>query len=151
MEIIPGEGLSSVRIGARRADVVAAAGEPVTDGPVAWYDEAQPPFSVHYDADDVVELIEVAHSGGRGDEAELDGIRLTSRLLDDVVADLSAAGYEGRPVDIGHEYDAGFCVFSMHSLNPSEVDPTQPEDPDDERLVAEGVSIAPITYWHPRD
>ncbi|WP_392543833.1 hypothetical protein [Oryzobacter telluris] len=66
MEIIPGEGLPDVRIGARRADVVAAVGEPVTDGGVAWYHDAHPPFSVHYDADDVVEYVEVAHGAGRG-------------------------------------------------------------------------------------
>jgi hypothetical protein len=85
MEIIPGEGLPDVRIGARRADVVAAVGEPVTDGGVAWYHDAHPPFSVHYDADHVVEYVEV--------------------------------------------------------------DPSEPEDPEDERLVAEGVGIAPISYW----
>lgn len=150
MEIIPGEGLPDVRIGAPRADVVAAVGEPVTDdGSVAWYHDALPPFSVHYDGDDVVELVEVGHGSGSGDEAELDGIRLTSRLLDDVLADLAAAGYAGRAVDIGYEYDAGFCVFSMSSLTLAEVDPSEPADPEDERLVAEGVSIAPLSYWHP--
>lgn len=148
MEIIPGKGLPRVRIGASRADVVAAVGEPAKDGRVTWYDEAQPPFSVHYDDRDVVEYVEVAHGGGRG-EAELDGIRLTARLLDDVLADLAAAGYEGRAVDIGWEYDAGFCVFSMSSLTLAEVDPSEPEDPEDERLVAEGVGIAPLSYWHP--
>ena len=147
MEIIPGKGLPLVRIGARRADVVAAVGPPVTDGRVAWYHEAQPPFAVHYDGDDVVEYVEVANGGGRGEEVELDGIRLTSRLLDDVLADLAAAGYEGRAVDIGWEYDAGFCVFSMSSLTLAEVDPSEPEDPEDERLVAEGVGIAPVEYW----
>ncbi|WP_377639113.1 hypothetical protein [Oryzobacter terrae] len=147
MEIIPGEGLPDVRVGASRADVVAEVGEPVKDGSVAWYHEAQPPFSVHYDADDVVEYVEVANGAGRGEEAELDGIRLTSRLLDDVLDDLRGAGYTGREVDIGFEYDAGFCVFSMSSLTLAEVDPTEPEDPEDERLVAEGVGIAPVSYW----
>ena len=149
MEIIPGEGLPSVRVGQRRDEVVAAVGDPATDGRRAYYHRADPPFSVHYDGDDRVEYVEVFHTGGTGDDAELGGIRLTSRLLDDVVADLRAAGYEGRAMDIGWEFDAGFAVWSMHSISLSDIDPSEPLDREDERLVSEGVGIAPMSYWYP--
>lgn len=60
MESIPGVGLASVRIGQRREEVVAALGEPSTDdGRRAWYHGEQPAFSVLYDGDDAVELVEV--------------------------------------------------------------------------------------------
>ena len=68
--------------------------------------------------------------------------------MDDVVADLERAGFHGVPDnDIGWEYDEGFCIWSMASHRASDLAPDSTADPDDERLVVEGVSVAPISYW----
>ena len=148
MQITPAIGIDGVSIGDTRAAVEAAIGAPER-GEVAraFYFDREPGFSVHYDDHGTVELIEVSHGEGRH-EAYLGDIQLTFRLMDEVAADLARAGYSGHPVDIGVEYDEGFTVFSMASLSPSELAPGSAYDPEDERLVVEGVSIAPISYWH---
>lgn len=146
MQITPAVGIPGVSIGDERAAVEESLGAPSSrDEGRAFYFDIEPGVSIHYDADQRVELIEVSHSEGRA-EVFLDDVQLTYRLMDDVVADLARKGYAGKPVDIGHQYDAGFCVFSMASRSPSELTGGE-YDPEDERLVVEGVSIAPVSYW----
>jgi len=64
-----------------------------------------------------VELVEIACSGDGGEEVTFDGVQLTYRFLEDVVADLTAKGYTRTPSDI------------------------------DERAANEGVSVAPYAYF----
>jgi hypothetical protein len=58
-----------------------------------------------------------------------------------VVAELTAKGYTSIPSDIGFEFHAGFAVWSMGSRTARDLDPDAAED--DERAVAEGVTVAP--------
>jgi hypothetical protein len=146
MQITPAVGIPGVSIGDSRAAVEQSLGAPSSrDDGRAFYFDAEPGFSVHYDADQRVELIELGHSEGRA-EVYLDDVQLTFRLMDDVVADLARKGHSGKPADIGYQYDEGFCVFSMSSQNPSDLTGGA-YDPDDERLVVEGVGIAAASYW----
>jgi hypothetical protein len=146
MQITPAVGIPGVSIGDERATVEASLGSPSSgDEARVYYFDTEPGFSVHYDADQRVELIEVGHSEGRA-EVHLDDVQLTFRLMDDVVSDLAQKGLSGKPVDIGYQYDEGFCIFSMASQTPSDVNGGE-YDPDDERLVVEGVGIAPVSYW----
>ncbi|GAA2447016.1 hypothetical protein GCM10010433_55790 [Streptomyces pulveraceus] len=74
-------------------------------------------------------LVEIGHSGQGGEpEACYDGIRLTHRLIDDVVAGLHAKGYTGTPSDIGYDVHAGFPVWSTRVPEAREVDQTAGED-----------------------
>jgi hypothetical protein len=98
---------------------------------------------VDYAPDDTVELVQVPCSGdGGAGEAHLNGVQLTHRFLDEVVAELHAQGYTSTPSDIGHDFHAGFSVWSMGSLCAGDLDPTADED--DDRAVAEGVSVAAV-------
>lgn len=54
-------------------------------------------------------------------------------------------GYTSTPSDIGHEFHAGFAVFSMGSCSARDLDPNASEE--DERLISEGVSVAPYEYF----
>lgn len=45
---------------------------------------------------------------------------------------------------MGHDFHAGFSVWSMHALWARDLDPEAGED--DERAVSERVSVAPYTY-----
>ncbi|EAQ00469.1 2-amino-3-ketobutyrate coenzyme A ligase [Janibacter sp. HTCC2649] len=147
MQITPAVGIPEVSIGDSRSDVESRLGEPSSsEEGRAFYFDREPNFSVHYDGAGTVELIEVVHGEGAA-EAFLGEIQLTFRLMDDVVEDLEIGGFTSRPVDIGRVYDAGFCVFSMASRDPSELVDGAKFDEDDERLVVEGVSIAPASYW----
>ena len=58
--------------------------------------------------------------------------------------ELAAAGYSGRRSDIGYDFPEGFSVFSMSSLQLSDIDPSAAED--DERLIVEGVFLASPKY-----
>jgi hypothetical protein len=147
MQINPGIGVPGVSIGDRRARVEASLGAPTTerDG-TAYYEEATPPLSIHYDADGAVELIEVAYAGDGGEEAFLGDIQLTHRAMEDVVADLSTGGFAGRRSDIGYDYDAGFAIWSMESITTADL-PGAQDDPDHGRTVVEGVSVAPSQYF----
>ncbi|CAN7202699.1 hypothetical protein [Knoellia sp. LjRoot47] len=148
MQVSPGVGIPGVHIGDSRTDVESVMGEPSSrDDDRAFYDDTEPNFSVHYDVGGVVALVEVFHGEGAA-EVFLGEIQLTFRLMEDVHGDLERAGFTSRPVDIGRVYDAGFCVWSMASRDPSELVEGAEYDPEDERLVAEGVSIAPASYWH---
>ena len=148
MEIIPAVGLPVARVGQTLTEIEAAVGPATaTDERRAFWDHHEPAFVAHLDDRGVAELIEVASSDDGGEQATLSGIQLTSRVMDDVVADLAAAGMVGTPVDIGYEYDEGFTVWSMASRSPSDLTPGAAPDPSDERLVVEGVGIAPVGYW----
>lgn len=147
MEIIPGRGVDLVKIGDPRAQVEERVGQPHhgPGGDRAVY-ATSPTLVITYAADDTVELVEIAHHGGIDDaEARYDGVRLTHRFLDDVVAELHAKGYTSTPSSIGHDFHVGFAVWSMHSLSAGDLDPAASED--DERAVAEGVSVAPYAYF----
>ncbi|MEV5204076.1 hypothetical protein [Streptomyces sp. NPDC053720] len=144
MEIIPGRGVGPVMIGDHRTRVEERVGPPVP-GPAAGRRAVYgttPTLVITYAPDDTVELVEIGYSGQGGEaEARFDGIRLTHRLIDDVVAELPAKGYTSTPCDIGHDFHAGFSVWSMRVLEAREVDPTAGED--DPRCVVEGVPVAP--------
>lgn len=98
---------------------------------------------VTYDQDDVVELVEVGY--GVHDQVFFDGVQLTYRFMDEVMADLAAKGHLGTPSDIGFDLQAGFAIFSMASLSARELDPRAPEN--DPRRIVEGVGIAPYSYF----
>jgi hypothetical protein len=147
-EVLPGIGTAMAQVGQTLEQIEAVAGPPsVTDGPRGLWNEHTPAFVVHTDADGIAELVEIAHGESGEPQATLHGIQLTFRLMDDVVADLERAGFHGVAADIGWEYDEGFYVWSMASHTANDLDPGGTADPDDERLVVEGVSVAPISYW----
>jgi hypothetical protein len=145
MEIIPGVGVEAVKIGDARGDVERRLGPPVHAGrhTRTVHDSVDPMLVVTYDQDDVVELVEVGY--GVHDQVFFDGVQLTHRFMDEVMADLTARGHLGTPSDIGFDLRAGFAIFSMASLTARELDPDAPED--DPRRVVEGVSIAPYSYF----
>lgn len=153
MEIIPGSGVGPVRIGDRRQDVEERIG-PAVHGPGGSrgvYDTT-PLLVVHYAPDATVELVEISYSGDAADtEASFDGVQLTHRLLDDVVADLHAKGFTSTPSDLGHDFHAGFSVWSTGSLWAPDVLAESGEAPEtdgqDGRPVADGVSVAPYAYF----
>lgn len=147
MEILPGRGVAQVGIGDARADVETRVGAPVHPGEArrAVY-ATVPELVVDYTDDDRVELVQVAYSGqGDGDEAFFDGVQLTYRFLDEVVADLQARGHEWTPSDVGVDFRVGFGLFATGALDPALLDP-QAGVGDEDRLVVDGVSIAPYDY-----
>nr|WP_018352657.1 hypothetical protein [Longispora albida] len=147
MEIIPGVGVDMVKIGDRREVAESRLGAPVHPGRDrrAVY-SSDPMLVVTYDADDIVELVEASCSGQHGgEEIFFNGVQLTCRFMDDVVADLAALGHAGTPFDIGVSFEPGFAIFSMSSLRARDLDPDASED--DARAVAEGVAIAPRAYF----
>jgi hypothetical protein len=142
VEIIPGAGVPLVSIGDRREDVERRIGGPVhgPGGRKAVY-ATTPGVVVGYTPDGTVEVVEIGYSGDGGEEVFLQDVQLTFRFLDDVVAELTAKGYTSTPSDIGFEFHAGFAVWSMGSRTAQDLDPDAAED--DERAVAEGVTVAP--------
>ena len=148
--MIPAVGLHSGQgrpIQAAIEAVVGLADDVRLDPDSAYWHKHVPAFVAHFSATGVAELIEVYYSQGGREQATLGGIKVTFRLMDDVRTDLELAGMRGRPTDIGFEYDEGFCLWSMGSLSTSDLT-GEPYDPDDERMIVEGVSMAPIAYWH---
>jgi hypothetical protein len=146
MEILPGEGVSAAKVGEHRAVVEARVGPPVHPGNLskAVY-ETSPLLVITYTEDDTVEVVEVAYAGDGGEEVFFDGVQLTYRFMDDVVADLAARGHAHEPIDIGHRFAPGFAIFSMGSRHAQDLDPDAADD--DEREVVEGVSVAPYEYF----
>ncbi|MGY4981593.1 hypothetical protein ACWCYL_31350 [Streptomyces sp. 900105755] len=147
LEIIPGIGVELVKIGDQRSQAEERIGPPHhgPGGQRAVY-ATTPMLVITYAADETVELVEIHYSGEGGDtEVHYDGVQLTHRFLDDVVADLHALGHTSTPSDIGHDFHVGFSVWSMHSLWARDVDPEAGED--DERAVSEAVSVAPYAYF----
>ncbi|MER7278416.1 hypothetical protein ABT369_28645 [Dactylosporangium sp. NPDC000244] len=147
MEILPGEGVALVKVGEHRDVVESRIGPPVHPGRSsrAVY-ETSPMLVLTYTGDETVELVELADGDGDGgEEVFFDGVQLTSRFMDDVVADLEAKGYEYEETDIGYRFEPGFAVFSMGSRWARDLDPDAAED--DPRRVVEGVSVAPYEYF----
>lgn len=146
MEITPERGVPLVHLGDRRTDVEDRVGEPVhgPGGSRAVY-KTTPMLVVHYLPDDTVELVEIGYSGDGREEVTFDGVQLTYRFIDDVVADLEARGHTCTPSDIGFEFHAGFAVWSMDSLWARDLDPGASEE--DDRAIVEGVSVAPYSYF----
>jgi hypothetical protein len=136
--------VATASVGETRSVVEARIGAPLHGGPKSIYDTS-PGLILHYTADDVVELVEIAHSGDGGEEVFFDGIQLTFRFIEDVVADLRAKGYACTPFDIGYLVEPGFTVWSMASRWALDLDPDADEE--DERRVCEGVSVAPYAYF----
>ncbi|GAA1404149.1 hypothetical protein ACFQZ4_51005 [Catellatospora coxensis] len=139
--------MDAVKIGDRRAEVEARLGSPVSTGQylTAVY-ASNPMLVVTYDRDDAVEVVEAGYSGHHGgDEIFFEGVQLTYRFMDDVVADLAAMGHLGTPYDIGFVFKTGFAIYSNSSLWALDLDPNATED--DERRVVEGVSIASRAYF----
>jgi hypothetical protein len=145
MEIIPGEGVALAKIGEARRVVEGRLGTPAHPGrdSKAVYDTS-PLLVVSYAEDDTVEFVELAYSGDRGEEVFFDGVQLTFRFMDDVVADLAARGYRSEPTDIGYRFEPGFAIFSMGSLSASDLDPTAVDG--DGRAICKGVSVASNAY-----
>ncbi|WP_436520867.1 hypothetical protein [Actinoplanes sp. HUAS TT8] len=145
MEILPGEGVLLVRVGETRDAVEARLGPPAHPGIAARsvYD-TEPRLVVDYD-EDVVELVELGASGDGGEQATLDGVQLTFRFMDDVVAELTALGHHPERAALGYTFRAGFTIFSTGSRSAADLDPLA--TPDDPREIVEGVGIAPAKYW----
>lgn len=144
MEILPGVGFAGVCIGDPRDAVDSRLGTP------AWCRDSRRYYEpsdvlVDFDDDDRVELIEVPYRDDGRAQPSLGGVVLTYRCMDDVVQELASHGHVGEPSDIGYDFPAGFAIWSMSSLSAHEVDPALSED--DDRLVVEGVSIAPYAYF----
>lgn len=127
MEIIPGVGVEAVKIGDPRGEVEQGLGPPVHAGSHARcvHGSVDPMLVVTYGQDDLVELVEVGY--GADGQAFFDGVQLTYRFMDDVMADLAAKGHLGTPSDIGFDLQAGFAIFSMASLSAQELDPDAPD------------------------
>jgi hypothetical protein len=147
MEILPGEGVALAKVGESREAVESRLGRPVGGrrSSRALY-ATIPQLDLTY-ADDTVELVAIWYSGGGREEVFFDGVQLTYRFLDDVVADLAAKGYRYEATDIGYRFEPGFAIWSMHSRWAGELDPDAAED--DPRVVCEGVSVAPYDYFRP--
>ncbi|GGN49821.1 hypothetical protein GCM10010109_88360 [Actinoplanes campanulatus] len=143
MEILPGEGVALAKVGETRDVVESRVGPPVHPGRGrrAVYD-TDPMLVISYHADDTVELVEIADGG---EEVFFEGVQLTGRFMDDVVAELAERGLRAEPFDIGFSFVPGFAIFSMGSRTARDIDPTASDD--DERSVVEGVSVAPFDYF----
>jgi hypothetical protein len=148
MEIVPGEGVALAKVGESRDMVERRTGPPVHPGPdrKAVY-ATDPMLVVTYTADDVAEVVEIACSPDAAEEVHFDGVRLSFRFLDDVVADLAAQGHRYEPIDIGYRFEPGFALFSMGSRWARDLDPDASED--DPRRICEGISVAPYDYFRP--
>ncbi|BBH67661.1 hypothetical protein ACTI_43460 [Actinoplanes sp. OR16] len=142
MEILPGEGVSLVRIGESREVVECKLGTPVHPGRIdRQIYETSPMLILTYTDADTVEFVEIAYSGGGGEEAWYDGVQLTYRFLDEVVAELADRGLRYEQTDEGFRFEPGFTLYSMGSRSAQDLDPDAADD--DPRLLCEGVSIAP--------
>lgn len=146
MEILPGEGVAMAKVGESREVVESRLGPPVHPGrgSRAVY-ETSPTLVLTYTDDDTVELVEAAYSGNGGAEVFFDGVQLTFRFMDDVVADLTAKGHRSETIDIGYRFEPGFAIFSMGSRCAQDLEPGASED--DPRHICEGVSVAPYDYF----
>jgi hypothetical protein len=147
MEILPGVGLPVAQVGQTLEQVEARVGRASSVEPKrARWPHHEPPFDVYFDENGLARLIEVHHSERGGEQATLGGVQLTFRALDDVVVELADHGTRGRRTDIVVEFD-GFILWSLLSLDPDDVEPSTLVDTVHERLVVEGVGIAPAQYW----
>lgn len=146
VEILPGVGVATARVGEHRDEVERRIGKPFHPGrdSRAVYD-VTPMLVLTYAEDETVEVVELAYSPDGGEQVFFDGVQLTYRFLDDVVADLAAKGYGYEPTDIGYRFEPGFAIYSMASLSPDELQPDASDD--DDRLICEGVAVAAYDYF----
>jgi hypothetical protein len=146
MEIDAGRGIGGVHVGEDRSTVEGLLGPPVAaaSSARAVYG-TDPRLVVTYTDTNTVELVEAAPNGVDGEQVFYSGVQLTFRVMDEVVADLRAQGSACTPSDIGYDFEAGFAVFSMSSVSVHDIDATTATG--DERLVVEGVSVAPYDYF----
>lgn len=138
MEVLPGIGLPVARLGQTLDDIVAAAGPADAAEPHrASWTRHSPPFDAYFDGQGRSELIEV-----RADEGlTLGGVQLNLRLMDDVAADLARSGLTGRRATLVVDFDEGFTLWSLGELTASDVVLGAEFDPDDDRIVLEGVTV----------
>jgi len=148
VEILPSVGVEAAKVGEHRDIVEARIGQPIGGrrSDRALY-ATTPQLDLTYAADNTVELVSIWYAGDGREEVYFDGVQLTYRLLDDVVADLAAKGYRYESTDIGFKFEPGFAVWSMHSRWAGELDPDAAQD--DPRAVCEGVSVAPYDHFDP--
>ncbi|PWK40088.1 hypothetical protein BC793_12027 [Actinoplanes xinjiangensis] len=147
MEIEPGKGVAVARISETRDAVESRLGLPMHPGKQsrAVYDIGRL-LVISYTNDDLVELVELPHDAGRGDEAFFDGVQLTWRLLDDVVADLAAKGYRYEQDEpSSFLFEVGFVLFSVGSRTAQDLGLDAGEGAS--RSVCEGVSVGPYEYF----
>lgn len=146
VEIVPGAGVAAAKVGEHRDEVERRIGKPLHPGrdTRAVYDQT-PLLVLTYAEDETVEVVELAYSGEGGEQVFFDGVQLTYRFLDEVVADLAAKGYHYEPTDIGYRFEPGFAIYSMGSLWTGELLPEASEE--DERPLCEGVAVAPYDYF----
>ncbi|WP_430786506.1 hypothetical protein [Actinoplanes sp. G11-F43] len=145
MEILPGKGVVTVRVGEPRELVESRLGAPVhagRDSRVVY--ETSPTLVVDYTEDELVEVVQVAYSGDGGEEAFFDGVQLTWRFMEDVVADLAAKDYRYEADGSGYRFEVGFTIFDTGARSPRDLDPGAADD--DDRGICEGVAIAPYEY-----
>ncbi|WP_344614847.1 hypothetical protein [Dactylosporangium salmoneum] len=144
MEILPGEGVALAKVGEHRDVVEGRVGPPVHPGrhSRAVY-PTEPMLVLTYAEDETVEIVELGYGVER--QAYFDGVQLTYRFMDEVVADLERKGYRADPTGIGFRFEPGFAIFSMASLWARDLDPQATED--DPREIVEGVSVAPYAYF----
>jgi hypothetical protein len=107
--------------------------------------ETVPMLILTYADDDTVEVVEIGYTGDGGEEVFFDGVQLTWRFMDDVVADLAARGHAHEPIDVGYRFEPGFALYSMGGRTARDLDPSAADD--DERAIVEGVSVAPYDYF----
>jgi hypothetical protein len=145
VEILPGVGVAAAKVGEHRDEVERRVGKPLHPGrdSRAVYDQ-RPLLVLTYAEDETVEVVELGYSADGGEQVFFDGVQLTYRFLDEVVADLAAKGHRYEPTDIGYRFEPGFAIFSMGSLWTGEL---QPDAPDDHRPICEGVAVAPYDYF----
>jgi len=146
MEILPGEGVATAKVGESREVVEARLGPPIHPGreDKAVY-ETVPMLILTYADDDTVEVVEIGYTGDGGEEVFFDGVQLTYRFMDDVVADLAARGHAHEPIDVGYRFEPGFALYPMGARTARDLDPTASAE--DEREIVEGVSVAPYEYF----
>jgi hypothetical protein len=143
VEILPGVGVARAKIGDQRLEVEKRLGPPHHPGRDSRAVYGDRPFViVTYAEDDTVELVELSYGG---EEVSFDGVQLTHRFIDDVVADLKARGHHGEPIDAGYRFEPGFAIFSMGSLATRELAPDAPGD--EHGAISEGVSVGPYDYF----
>lgn len=142
MDILPGVGLPLARLGQRLPDIEAAAGPATLVEPRrARWDHHEPPFAVYFDRVGVAELVEAYEPAGTAERLTLGGVQLTSRLMDEVEADLSRIGLIGRRAGFVVDFDDGFTLWSLGELLVGETAGDAGHAAGAEQLVVEGVSI----------
>ncbi|KHD78251.1 hypothetical protein [Actinoplanes utahensis] len=141
MEILAGVGVTSARVGESRAVIESRVGPALRPGGkrLAVY-PSHPVLIVTYGADDTAEMVEVGNDGG-AEEVFFQGVQVTYRFMDEVVAELEARGHRAERHDMGYVFRSGFRIWSMGAVEPSEIDPDAFDD--DPRLLVEGVTVAP--------